>query len=158
MGHRHGSRRHEKLHQSFVGGLAIHPVTGVIYATGGYNHGVHAFQSTGLFSIDTIIGAATLIGFAGGNCCTGDFGLILNGLGFRSDGTLFANGLELGGPSFPDPSTSHLFTVDLASGAATEIGPSDVTVGRSLSHSGLAFAQDGTLSSLGLLDAASSAL
>lgn len=158
MGHRHGSRRHEKLHQSFVGGLAIHPVTGVIYATGGYNHGVHAFQSTGLFSIDTIIGAATLIGFAGGNCCTGDFGLILNGLGFRSDGTLFANGLELGGPSFPDPSTSHLFTVDLASGAATEIGPSDVTVGRSLSHSGLAFAQDGTLSSLGSLDAASGAL
>ena len=45
------------------GGLAIHPVTGVMYATGGYNDGVHAFQSTGLFSIDKITGAATLIGF-----------------------------------------------------------------------------------------------
>ena len=140
------------------GGLAIHPVTGVMYATGGYNDGVHAFQSTGLFSIDKITGAATLIGFAGGNCCTGDFGLILYGLGFRSDGTRFANGLGLGGPSFPDPSTSHLFTVDLASGAATNIGPSGVTVGRSLTYSGLAFAPDGTLLSLGSLDAASGAL
>ena len=140
------------------GGLAIHPVTGVMYATGGYNDGVHAYQSTGLFSIDKITGAATLIGFAGGNCCTGDFGLILYGLGFRSDGTLFANGFALGGPSFPDPSTSHLFTVDLASGSATNIGPSGVTVGRSLKYSGLAFAPDGTLLSLGSLDAASGAL
>ncbi len=66
------------------GGLAVHPVTGVLYATGGYNDGVHAYQSTALFTIDKATGAATLIGFAGGNCCTGDFGIMLNGLGFRS--------------------------------------------------------------------------
>ena len=140
------------------GGLAIHPLTGVLYATGGYNDGVHTYQSSALFTIDKTTGATTLVGIAGGNCCTGDFGLILYGLGFRSDETLFANGFALGGPSFPDPSTSHLFTVDLASGAATNIGPSGVTVGRSLKYSGLAFASDGTLLSLGSLDAASGAL
>lgn len=140
------------------GGLAIHPLTGVMYATGGYNDGVSAYQSTGLFTIDKQTGQATLIGFAGGNCCTGDFGLQLNGLGFRADGTLFANGWGLGGPSYPDPTVSHLFTVDLASGAATNIGANAVNLGRSLKYSGLAFAQDGTLLSIGSLDAASGAL
>ena len=95
------------------------------------------------------------MGYAAGNCCTGDFGIMLNGLGFRSDGTLFANGFSL---AQPDSSTSHLYTVDLATGAATNIGPSGVDVGRSLSYSGLAFSQNGTLFSLGSLDAASAAL
>ena len=140
------------------GGLAINPLTGVMYATGGFNDGVNAYQSTGLFTIDKTTGAATLVGFAGGNCCTGDFGIMLNGLGFRSDGTLFANGWALGGPSYPDSSTSHLYTVDLATGTATNIGPSGVTLGRSLKYSGLAFSDDGTLLSLGSLDAASGAL
>ena len=140
------------------GGLAINPVTGVMYATGGFSDGVTAHQSTGLFTIDKTTGAATLVGFAGGNCCTGDFGIMLNGLGFRSDGTLFANGWALGGPSYPDSSTSHLYTVDLATGIATNIGPSGVTLGRSLKYSGLAFRDDGTLLSLGSLDAASGAL
>ena len=140
------------------GGLVINPLTGVMYATGGFNDGVTAHQSTGLFTIDKTTGAATLIGFAGGNCCTGDFGIMLNGLGFRSDGTLFANGWALGGPSYPDSSTSHLYTVDLATGSATNIGPSGVTLGRSLKYSGLAFSDDGTLLSLGSLDAASGAL
>ncbi len=140
------------------GGLAINPLTGVMYATGGFNDGVTAHQSTGLFTIDKTTGAATLVGFAGGNCCTGDFGIMLNGLGFRSDGTLFANGWALGGPSYPDSSTSHLYTVDLATGAATNIGPSGVTLGRSLKYSGLAFQDDGTLLSLGSLDAASGTL
>lgn len=140
------------------GGLAISPITGVMYATGGYNDGFSAHQSTGLFTIDKSTGAATLIGFAGGNCCAGDFGIMLNGLGFRSDGTLFANGWALGGPSYPDPSDSHLYTVDLATGAANHIGATGVTLGRSLKYSGLAFAADGTLLSLGSLDAASGAL
>ena len=140
------------------GGLAINPVTGVMYATGGYNDGVGAFQSTGLFTIDKTTGAATLIGFAAGNCCAGDFGVMLNGLGFRSDGTLFANGWALGGPSYPDPSMSHLYTVDLATGAANHIGSTGVSVGRSLKYSGLAFAANGTLLSMGSLDAASGAL
>lgn len=142
------------------GGLAINPVTGVMYATGGVgdpNPNV-AHQSTGLLTIDKITGAATLVGYAAGNCCTGDFGIMLNGLGFRSDGTLFANGSALGGPSYPDPSTSHLYTVDLATGAATNIGPTGVTLGRSLGYSGLAFNNNGALLSLGSLDAASGAL
>lgn len=140
------------------GGLAVHPLTGVMYATGGYNDGVSAHQSTGLFTVDKTNGAATLIGFAGGNCCVGDFGVMLNGLGFRSDGTLFANGWALGGPSYPDPNQSHLYTVNLATGAATHFGPSGVTLGRSLKYSGLAFSADGTLLSMGSFDAASGAL
>jgi hypothetical protein len=139
------------------GGLAISPVTGIMYATGTMSD-IVPHQSTALFTIDKITGAATLVGYAGGNCCSGDFGIILYGLGFRSDGTLFANGTALGGPSFPDPSTSHLFTIDLATGLATNIGPSGVTLGRSLKYSGLAFASDGTLLSLGSLDAASGTL
>ena len=140
------------------GGLAINPLTGVMYATGGFNDGLSAHQSTGLFTLDKTSGAATLIGFAAGNCCSGDFGVMLNGLGFRSDGTLFANGWALGGPSYPDPSDSHLYTVDLGSGAANHIGATGVTLGRSLKYSGLAFAANGTLLSLGSLDAASGTL
>lgn len=134
------------------GGLAINPLTGVMYATG--NDG---FQSTGLFTIDKNTGAATLVGQAGGNygsapdCC-----INLNGLGFRSDGTLFANGFG-NGPSYLGQS-AHLYTVDLATGVATNIGASGVILGRSLSYSGLAFRADGTLLSLGSLDAASGAL
>ncbi len=140
------------------GGLAINPLNGVMYATGGFNDGVSAHQSTGLFTLDKTTGAATLIGFAAGNCCTGDFGVMLNGLGFRSDGTLFANGWALGGPTYPDPSDSHLYTVDLGSGAANHIGATGVTLGRSLKYSGLAFDANGRLLSLGSLDAASGAL
>lgn len=139
------------------GGMAINPVTGVMYATGGYSDGVTAHQSSGLFTIDKTTGAATLVGFAGGNCCAGDFGIGLYGLGFRSDGTLFANGFG-NGPSYPDAS-SHLYTVDLATGLATNIGPSGVTTSsRSLKYSGLAFQNDGTLLSMGGLDAASGTL
>jgi len=140
------------------GGLAINPVTGVMYATGGVgdpNPNI-AHQSTGLLTIDKHTGAATLVGYAAGNCCgAGDFGVNLNGLGFRSDGTLFANGFSL---AQSDPSTSHLYTVDLATGAATSIGSSGVDLGRSLKYSGLAFSDNGSLLSLGSLDAASGAL
>jgi hypothetical protein len=48
--------------------------------------------------------------------------------------------------------------VDLTTGIATNIGPSGVTLGRSLSYSGLAFSNDGTLLSMGSLDAASGTL
>jgi hypothetical protein len=139
------------------GGLAIDPVTGVMYATGGVgdpNPNI-AHQSTGLLTIDKHTGAATLVGYAAGNCCDPGFGVNLNGLGFRSDGTLFANGFALGQP---DPGTSHLYTVNLATGGATDIGPSGVFLGRSLSYSGLAFSGDGSLLSMGSLDAASGAL
>lgn len=67
------------------GGLAIHPLTGVMYATGD-----NGFQSTALFTINKATGAATLIGQSGGSFPAPI--IRLYGLGFRSDGVLFANG------------------------------------------------------------------
>lgn len=129
------------------GGLAVHPLTGVMYATG--NNG---FQSTALFTVNKATGAATLVGQSGGQCCSAPFGFNMNGLGFASDGTLFANGFTL------SDSSSHLFTLNLASGVATDVGAHGTNVGRDLKYSGLAFAADGTLFSLGSYDAASGAL
>ncbi len=129
------------------GGLAIHPLTGVMYATGNNAH-----QSTALFTVDKGTGAATLVGQSGGQCCTAPFGFNMNGLGFAGDGTLYANGFTLSDTS------SHLYTLDLASGLATDIGAHGTNVGRDLKYSGLAFAADGTVFSLGSYDAASGAL
>ena len=129
------------------GGLAVHPLTGVMYATG-----TNGFQSTGLFTVDKTSGAATLVGQAGGQCCTVPFGFNMNGLGFASNGTLYANGFSLSGGD------SSLYTLNLATGAATVVGAHGVNVGRDLKYSGLAFAADGTLLSLGSFDAASGAL
>lgn len=129
------------------GGLAVHPLTGVMYATG-----LNGFQSSALFTVDKLTGAAALVGQAGGQCCTAPFGFNMNGLGFASDGTLFANGFTLSDGS------SHLFTLSLVTGAATDIGAHGTNVGRDLKYSGLAFAADGTLFSLGSYDAASGAL
>lgn len=134
------------------GGLAIHPQTGIMYATGG-----NGFQSTGLFIIDKNTGAATLVGQSGGQCCTVPFGFNINGLGFRSDGTLFANGFTLSGVPV-NGAYSLLFALDLASGLATEIGPHGVNVGRQLNYSGLAFGADGTLYSLGSTSASAQGL
>ncbi len=127
------------------GGLAIDPLTGVMYATGTNGHQSHA-----LFTIDKTTGAATLVGQAGGECCVSPFGFNVNGLGFRSDGTLFANGFTL---SQSEAAYSHLFTIDLTTGAATDIGSHGVTAGRQLAYSGLAFRDDGTLLSLGSITA-----
>ena len=136
------------LNLSF-GGLAINPLTGVMYATGAGN------QSTGLFTIDKHTGAATLVGLSGGQCCVAPFGFNIYGLGFGDDGTLWANGLTLSnvGPDF-----SHLYTLDLNTGAATDIGSHGVVVGRQVTYSGLAFRQDGVLLSMGSVDAASDGL
>jgi hypothetical protein len=127
------------------GGLALHPQTGVLYATG-----QNGFQSTGLFTIDKTTGAETLIGQSGGQCCTAPYGFMMNGIGFRSDGTLFANGLTLSNPPV-NGAYSYLYTVDTGSGLATQIGLHGVNVGRQLLYSGLAFGQNGALYSLGSL-------
>ena len=129
------------------GGLAVHPLTGVMYASG--NNG---FQSTGLFTVDKSSGAATLVGQSGGQCCTAPFGFNINGLGFSSDGTLWANGFNL------SVGASQLHTLNLSTGVATVVGSHGVNVGRDLKYSGLAFQADGTLLSLGSFDAASGAL
>ena len=126
------------------GGLAINPLTGVMYATG-----TDGLQSTALFTIDKNTGAATRVGQAGTGCC-----INLNGLGFGNDGTLYANGFDAADPD----TTSHLFTVNLASGAATNIGAHGVLLGRQLAYSGLAFRDDGTLLSLGSITASANGL
>jgi hypothetical protein len=129
------------------GGLAIDPATGVLYGTG-----QNGFQSMALFTIDKNTGAATFVGQCGGECCKAPFGFQLNGLGFRGDGTLFANGYTL------DNGASHLYALNLSSGEATDIGPHGVTVGRALKYSGLAFGADGTMYSLGSATSSTQAL
>jgi hypothetical protein len=134
------------------GGLAINPLTGIMYATGG-----NGFQSSALFTIDKNTGAATLVGQCGGQCCVSPFGFNINGLGFRSDGTLVANGFTLSGIPV-NGAYSYLFTLDLASGLATDVGPHGVNVGRQLNYSGLAFGANGTLYSLGSTSASAQGL
>lgn len=133
------------------GGLAIHPITGVMYATG-----TNGFQSTALFTIDKNTGVPTLVGQNGGDCCVSPFGFNMNGLGFHDDGTLFANGFTLSGMG--GGAYSQLFTIDLVSGKATVIGSHGVSAGAQLANSGLAFGADGTLYSLGSIDASSGGL
>jgi WD40 repeat protein len=130
-----------------AGGLAIHPLTGVMYAVGAGN------QSTGLFTLSKTSGAATLVGLSGGQCCVAPFGFNMYGLGFASNGTLFANGFTLSGDG-----SSHLFTLDLGNGLATDIGGHGQGIGRQLSYSGLAFDANGVMLSMGSYDAASGAL
>jgi hypothetical protein len=135
------------------GGLAINPVTGIMYASGG-----NGFQSSGLFTIDKATGAATLVGQCGPSCCSvPEFGFNINGLGFRSDGTLFANGLTLSGVPV-NGAYSLLFTVNIATGPATTVGTHGVNTGRQLNYSGLAFGADGTLYSLGSTSASAQGL
>ncbi len=139
----------EGLNLSF-GGLAIDPLTGVMYATGAGN------QSTGLYTLDKHTGAATLVGLSGGQCCVVPFGFNIYGIGFGNDGTLWANGLTLSNTG--GAGSSHLYTLNLNTGAATDIGSHAVDAGRQLTYSGLAFRDDGTLLSMGSVDAASGGL
>ncbi len=134
------------------GGLAIHPLTGVLYATG-----TNGFQSTALFTIDKQSGVPTLVGQNGGQCCVVPFGFNMDGLGFRADGTLFANGMTLSTPPI-NGAYSYLYTIDLASGLATAIGCHGVNVGRQLIYSGLAFDDNGVLFSLGSISASAGGL
>ena len=77
------------------GGLAINPVMGIMYATGG-----NGFQSTGLFTIDKNTGAATLVGQGGGECCTAPFG-------FNSNVPVYSGGSNRAILPFPSTSTFY---------------------------------------------------
>lgn len=127
-------------------GLAINPLTGIMYATGGGN------QSTALFTINKNTGAETFVGLSGGQCCVSPFGFNMYGLGFRSDGTLFANGITL------DDGSSTLYSLNLANGHATIIGGHGVSIGRRLQYSGLACDTNGTMYSLGSTSASAQGL
>jgi hypothetical protein len=119
-----------------TGGLAMDPSETVLYATG-----YDGQLGSSLFTIDLQTGRARVVG---SNSRPSGPIIQLGGLGFQRDGTLFANGLTLA-----DPTMSHLFKVDLATGLATDIGPSGVSVGRSLFNSGLAPRDDRTMFSIG---------
>ena len=140
------------LNLSSSAGLAMHPTTGVLYASG-----QNGFQSSALFTIDKNTGVPTLIGQCGGQCCVAPFGFNINGLGFRSDGVLFANGFAL--TDVPvNGAYSQLFTIDLGTGLATHVGPHGINVGRQLAYSDLAFGADGTLYSMGSTSPSTSGL
>src|SRR5205814_7690764 len=123
-----------------LGGLAINPLDGVMYATG-----EDGGPTTALFAIDKNTGAPTFVGRNGNNSLIYD-------LGFRSDGTLFANGISL------IDGRSHLFTINLTTGLAADVGPHGILVGRQLAYGGLAFGSDETLYSLGSLSASAGGL
>jgi hypothetical protein len=86
-----------------VGGLAVSPIDGTIYAVGGGS------GTPGLHTLDPLTGAATLIG--------GD--VTVRDMGFDSNGTLYAvltaSHIYVEGP---------LVTIDLTTGAVTTIGGS----------------------------------
>ena len=134
------------------GGLAMHPTTGVLYATGS-----NGFQSLALFTFDKQTGVPTLIGQCGGQCCVAPFGFNINGLGFRDDGTLFANGFALSDVPV-NGAYSQLFTVDITTGLATHVGPHGINVGRQLAYSDLAFGANGILYSMGSTSASTNGL
>jgi hypothetical protein len=113
-----------------------------------YATGMDGVQNTGLFSVNKNTGAATLIAQTGGQF-TGIYGL-----GFRSDGTLFANGQF----NYSINGNSDLMIVDPSNGATTDVGPEGVTLGRELTYSGLVFRADGTLLSLGSITASADGL
>jgi hypothetical protein len=125
--------------------VRLNPATGVASAVGNTSgagaddcHGLAFEPATGrllggtgaLYEFDTTTGAAARIGFYTGG---GAFGDGVTELAFRSDGTLFAHG-------FPQ----RIGTVDPASGAVTDIGPTGLS-DPFFATPGMAFDAGGTL-------------
>ena len=108
-----------------VTGLAVDPITGVLY---GVRSDFFGSGDTQLLTIDKTTGAATVVGTTGHQ---------IPDITFRADGTLFgwseAPGDALG---FDD-----LVMIDLVSGAATKVGNS----GLDTSNTGLGFDNSGVL-------------
>ena len=92
-----------------VTGMAMHPTTGVLYGSTSSNSPV---APASLITIDKTTGAGTLIGSFGPQVDSGT----LADITFTSDGTLFGWGSI--------NANGDLFTVNLATGAATRIGNS----------------------------------
>ena len=87
-----------------VSGLAFHPVTRVLYGSTGNNSG------RSLIRIDTTTGAGTLVGAFGTTTPMAD-------LTFTPSGTLF------GWSGFMPSNARGLYVIDVATGAATFVGP-----------------------------------
>ncbi len=110
-------------------GLAIDPASHKFYAVG---DGVGLGQHRGLFDVNPLTGAATLIG------PTVQAGAYMYDLGLDPvSGTLYANGTSdfLG-------TGSKLCTLDKGSGAESVIGGHGITLGRQMFYGGMAFHPD----------------
>ena len=104
-----------------VTGLAVNPLTGVLYGSTG---GVSPVSPNSIITINTTTGAGTLVGATG-------LGNPVADISFRSDGVLFGW----------SEATDDLVTINTATGVATVVGDSALaTFG-----SGLAFNNTGTL-------------
>ena len=101
-----------------VGGLAINPIDGTIYAVGGGD------GTAGLHTLDPTTGAATLVGG----------GVTVSDMGFDSSGTLYAVMADDGTGTW-----GELATIDLTDGSITSIG------GSFLGGIGVAFDSNDTL-------------
>ncbi|MBS1708296.1 MAG: PEP-CTERM sorting domain-containing protein [Armatimonadetes bacterium] len=123
--------------------LALDPTSGKLYSTAMYGQ-----QSSAYFEIDKSTGVATKIGNASGQFTA------IYGLGFRSDGAMFGNGFF----DYSTKGTSDLLSVNSVTGATTLIGSHGLTLGRTMAYSGIAFAGDGTMFSLGSVDSANAGL
>lgn len=126
----------------FSGGMSIHPITGQLYGAA-----MHDLQRSKFYAIDKATGVATHLGNASNQFTA------INGIGFRSDGVLFGNGFF----DYSVSGASDLLMLDL-SGGTTLIGPHGVPGTGRLAYSGLAFRDDGTMLSLGSIDASTTGL
>lgn len=102
-----------------VTGLAVHPITGILYGTTGRN----SPTSPGfLITIDTATGAGTVVGdLTAGTEAAAD-------ITFAADGTLYG---------WLEPGLDDLATIDLTTGAATVVGDAGLsTFGSALAGNG----------------------
>ncbi len=109
-----------------LSGLAIHPVTGVLYAIDNVD-----FVGGSLYTIDLTTGLASVIGATQAT---------ISDISFRPNGTLYG-WLELGSLTAFSGSNDLLVTIDTASAAVTPVS----TIPLGSSRTGLAFASDDTL-------------
>jgi hypothetical protein len=122
-----------------ITGLAMHPLTGVLYGAVGNNT---ANFPSNLVTINTATGAATVVGA---------FGTAVSDIAFNAAGTLFAW----------DRNTNRLATVNTATGAATDLGASGLAAfagggGLAINAGGTAFVS-ATLTTPGTLDSVNTA-
>jgi hypothetical protein len=105
-----------------VTGLAVHPVSGVLYGSVGRQSPV---SPGSLITIDKVTGLGTLVGSFGVP------GHTMADLAFTSDGTLYG---------WAEPGRDTLHTIDLTTGQATQVGESGIgTLGSGLAATAQAF-------------------
>jgi hypothetical protein len=100
-----------------VAGLAVHPTSGVLYATTGDGGLSGGAPQDSFYTIDKTTGGATRVGALSGASCT------VKGLAFRSDGTLFGHG----------SCGNQVYTINLTTGAATALPSGADSCGRGCS-------------------------